>query len=250
MKKILVSILVAALLCGCDSSNKAASTATTSTKSVAIASDTDISSMNSSVATDGTSFQALGLCMAGLVQLDSNGIAQPDLAESWDISDDDLTYTFHIRKDAKWSDGSALTANDFVYAWNRLIDPNTVSDYAFLIDTAASTNTTNAKSWKAEDDYTFVVELSLPCDYFLTLMAFPSLYPLNEKYVEEQGDQYALSSDNMLYCGPYIMSSWTVGDSYTFTKNDSYWDKDNYTENVDDITFRCIVRKNGTAVPD
>lgn len=240
MKKILVSILVAALLCGCDSSNKAASTAITSTKSVAIASDTDISSMNSSVATDGTSFQALGLCMAGLVQLDSNGIAQPDLAESWDISDDDLTYTFHIRKDAKWSDGSALTANDFVYAWNRLIDPNTVSDYAFLIDTAASTNTTNAKSWKAEDDYTFVVELSLPCDYFLTLMAFPSLYPLNEKYVEEQGDQYALSSDNMLYCGPYIMSSWTVGDSYTFTKNDSYWDKDNYTENVDDITFRCI----------
>lgn len=151
-----------------------------------------------------------------------------------------MTYTFHIRKDAKWSDGSALTANDFVYAWNRLIDPNTASDYAFLIDTAASTNTTNAKSWKAEDDYTFVVELSLPCDYFLTLMAFPSLYPLDEKFVEEQGDQYALSSDNMLYCGPYIMSSWTVGDSYTFTKNDSYWDKDNYTENVDDITFRCI----------
>ena len=90
MKKIFASILAAALLCGCDSSNKAASTATTSTKSVAIASDTDISSMNSSVATDGTSFQALGLCMAGLVQLDSNGIAQPDLAESWDISDDDL----------------------------------------------------------------------------------------------------------------------------------------------------------------
>lgn len=112
MKKIFVSILAAALLCGCDSSNKAASTATTSTKSVAIDSDTDISSMNSSVATDGTSFQALGLCMADLVQLDSNGIAQPDLAESWDISDDALTYTFHIRKDVKWSDGSALTAND------------------------------------------------------------------------------------------------------------------------------------------
>ena len=242
MKKVLASILAMTLLAGCGTSATSTTTSTksSSSKSVAIATDTDISSMNSSVATDGTSLQALGLCMSGLVQLDSDGVAQPDLAEGWEVSDDSLTYTFHIREDAKWSNGEDLTANDFVYAWNRLIDPDTASDYSFLIDTNAETNTVNAESWEATDDHTFVVHLSLPCDYFLTLMAFPSLYPLNEKFVEEEGDQYALSVDDMIYCGPYLMDSWTVGDSYSFVKNDQYWDVDNYTENVDEINFRLI----------
>ncbi len=241
MKKVLASVLAVALLAGCGSSTASTATATTtSSKTVAIATDTDISSMNSSIATDGTSLQALGLCMSGLVQLDSDGVAQPDLAESWEVSEDGLTYTFHIRNNAKWSNGESLTANDFVYAWNHLIDPDVASDYAFLIDTNSGSNTVNAKSWEATDDYTFVVHLSLPCEYFLTLMAFPSLYPLNEKYVEEQGDQYALSVDNMIYCGPYLMNTWTVGDSYTFVKNDQYWDADNYTDNVDEIDFRYI----------
>lgn len=243
MKKLLVSAVALAMLAGCFSGG-AASTANTSGgtagKSVTIATDTDILSMNSSTSTDGTSFIALTMCEAGLTQLDEKNVPVSDLAENWDVSSDGLEYTFHIRKDAKWSDGTALTANDFVYAWNRLIDPETASDYAFLIDKNAESNTTNIKDWTAEDDQTFKVTLSKPCDFFLSLCAFPSLFPLNEKFVEEQGDQYALSSDNMLYCGPYIMSSWTVGDSYTFTKNDSYWDKDNYTENVDDITFCCI----------
>ena len=102
MKKVLASILTVALLAGCSSSTTSTTTATTtSSKTVAIATDTDISSMNSATATDGTSLQALGLCMSGLVQLDSDGVAQPDLAESWEVSEDGLTYTFHIRDDAK-----------------------------------------------------------------------------------------------------------------------------------------------------
>ncbi len=242
MKKFLASILTLTLLAGCSSSTASTTTSTkaSSSMSVAIATDTDISSMNSSVATDGTSLQALVLCMAGLVQLDSDGVAQPDLAKSWEVSDDSLTYTFHIQEDAKWSNGTDLTANDFVYAWNRLIDPDTASDYSFLIDTNADVNTVNAESWEATDDDTFVVHLSSPCEYFLTLMAFPSLYPLNEEYVEEQGDQYALSVDNMIYCGPYLMNTWTVGDSYTFVKNDQYWDADSYKDNVEEIDFRLI----------
>ena len=121
MKKLLVSAVALAMLAGC-SSGGAASTANTSGgpagKSVTIATDTDILSMNSSTSTDGTSFIALTMCEAGLTQLDEKNVPVSDLAESWDVSDDGLEYTFHIRKDAKWSDGTALTANDFVYAWN------------------------------------------------------------------------------------------------------------------------------------
>ena len=243
MKKLLVSAVALAMLAGC-SSGGAASTANTSGgtagKSVTIATDTDILSMNSSTSTDGTSFIALTMCEAGLTQLDEKNVPVSDLAESWDVSSDGLEYTFHIRKDAKWSDGTALTANDFVYAWNRLIDPETASDYAFLIDKNAESNTTNIKDWTAEDDQTFKVTLSKPCDFFLSLCAFPSLFPLNEKFVEEQGDQYALTTDNMLYCGPYTLTEWTPSTSWKFVKNDQYWDAASYAENVDEANWRLV----------
>ncbi len=242
-KKLLVSTMALAMLVGCSSSGGAGSTAGTSTasgNSVTIATDTDILSMNSSTATDGTSFVALTMCEAGLTQLNEKNVAEPDLAESWDVSDDGLEYTFHIRKDAKWSDGTALTANDFVYAWNRLIDPDTASEYAFLMDKNAESNTTNVKDWEAEDDYTLKVTLSKPCDFFLSLCAFPSLFPLNEAFTEEQGDQYALSLDNMLYCGPYKLTEWTANTSWKFEKNDQYWDADSYSDNVDEANWRLV----------
>ncbi len=243
MKKLLVSAVALAMLAGCSSSGTASTANTgsgTAGKSVTIATDTDILSMNSSTSTDGTSFIALTMCEAGLTQLDEKNVPVSDLAESWDVSKDGLEYTFHIRKDAKWSDGTALTANDFVYAWNRLIDPETASDYAFLIDKNAESNTTNIKDWTAEDDQTFKVTLSKPCDFFLSLCAFPSLFPLNEKFVEEQGDQYALTTDNMLYCGPYTLTEWTPSTSWKFVKNDQYWDAASYAENVDEANWRLV----------
>lgn len=244
MKKLLASTLTLAMLAGCSSGGGNGSAANTSggngDNSVTIATDTDILSMNSSTSTDGTSFSALTMCQSGLTQLDEKNVPVSDLAENWDVSDDGLEYTFHIRKDAKWSDGTALTANDFVYAWNRLIDPNTASDYAFLIDKNAESNTTNVVDWEAVDDNTFKVTLSKPCDFFLSLCAFPSLFPLNEKYVEEQGDQYALSCDNMLYSGPYKMTDWTASTSWKFEKNDQYWDAANYKDNVDTANWRLV----------
>ncbi len=243
MKKFMVSALALAMLAGCSSSaatSTASGTSTGGSKSVTIATDTDIMSLNSSTATDGTSFVALTMCQAGLTQLDGSNVVQPDVAESWDVSEDGLEYTFHIREDAKWSDGTALTANDFVYAWDRLIDPNTASEYAFLMDKNAETNTTNVKDWEAVDDTTLKVTLSKPCDFFLSLCAFPSLFPLNEEYVEGQGDQYALSCDNMLYSGPYKMVEWTSNTSWKFEKNDQYWDAASYTDMVDEANWRLV----------
>ena len=243
MKKLTVSALALAMLAGCSSGGTAASTASgtsTGSSSVTIATDTDILSMNSSTSTDGTSFVALTMCQAGLTQLNEDNSVASDLAESWDVSDDGLEYTFHIREDAKWSDGTALTANDFAYAWDRLIDPETASEYAFLIDKNADTNTANVKDWEAVDDTTFKVTLSTPCDFFLSLCAFPSLFPLNEEFTEGQGDQYALSADNMIYCGPYKMVEWTSNTSWKFEKNDQYWDASNYADMVDEATWRVV----------
>ena len=147
------------------------------------------------------------MCVSGLTELDAKGVAQPELAESWDVSSDGLKYTFHLA-DAKWSNGDAVTAADFVYGWQRLDDPKTASEYAFILDTihvknAADVNAgTMDKSQlgvKAVDDKTFEVDLTLPCDFLLGLMAFPSFFPLNQKFYEKEGDQFALSANDMAF---------------------------------------------------
>lgn len=239
MKKLLV-VLLACLLAvttiGCaakteDPAAPATDGATGEPKSVTIATDTDLISMDTSLATDGTSFIALTLCMAGLAELDEKGTPIPDLA-TWTVSDDGLNYEFKIREDAKWSDGTPVTAHDFVYSWDRLTNPDTAADYAFLIETCYITN------YEAADDTTFKVTMSQPCDFFLALCAFPSLFPLNQAYVESKGDQYGLSVDNMIYCGPYVMTEWNQNDHYTFKKNADYYNAENCP--MDEINFRYI----------
>ena len=227
MKKLLLALLSLLLLVGCGSKTSTGLEGTVAT----LASDTDINTMDSSVATDGTSFIAITMCMSGLTQLDENGVPFADLAESWEISEDKLTYVFNIR-DAEWSNGTKITANDFVYGWDRLTAPETASDYAFLIDACHVTN------YYADGDDKFVVELSTPCDFLLSLGAFPSFFPLNEEFVVAQGDQYSLSIDNMIYSGPYVMSNWTLGAEYTFSKNEKYWDAANWTNYADHVVFK------------
>jgi len=230
MKKLLIVLLsvfmvLSVAACGTKDPEPAAK------KAVTIATDTDLISMDTSLATDGTSFIALTLCMAGLAELDANGTPVPDLA-TWTVSEDGLTYTFTLKDGIKWSNGTDVTAADFVYSWDRLVNPDTAADYAFLIETCYIT------SYEATDAKTFVVKMSQPCDFFLSLCAFPSLFPLNQEYVEAQGDQYGLTKDNMIYCGPYVMTEWTQNDHYSFAKNDAYINAD--ASAADEIIFRYI----------
>lgn len=247
LKKLTIFTLVLALIAGC-SSKPAEGGASAGTESdvkskVVIATDTDLASMDQNIATDGTSFVAQTLSFAGLIEVDDNDKPIPDMAERWEISEDGTVYTFYLSSDAKWSNGAPVTAHDFVYGWQRQIDEKTASEYAFILSTIKLKNADAVGSGelppeelgiKALDDKTVQVTLDAPCDFMLALLAFPCFFPLNQEFFEAQGDQYALSPENMLFNGPYVMTSWTPGNSYSFKKNADYVKADQiYVEEID-----------------
>ncbi len=259
MKKLFTLLLALLLLVGCGSKQEDAtdsgstdSGSASGDKTVTVVSSLDVISMDTAVATDGTSFIAQTMCLAGLMELDENQNPIPDLAESYEVSDDGLVYTFKIRDDANWSNGEPVTAADFVYGWQRVVDPDIASEYNWIMETANIVNgncydsesglTKEDLGVKALDDKTLEVTLSQPTGFFLSLLAFPTFFPANQAFVESCGDQYALSVDNILSCGPYTFSAWTAGYSYEFDLNDAYWDYDNYVaaNGAEKVVFRVI----------
>lgn len=253
MKKLLVVLLALLMLVGCSGGGSDTPTTGESSEegavSVVIQTDTDLSSMDNDIATDGTSFEAQTLCYAGLMQLDANNNPFEDLAEKYEVSEDGLTWTFTLRDGIKWSNGDPITANDFVYGYRRIVNPALASDYGFLF---GAMNVTNGDACyagekdpselgvEAVDEKTLVFHLDIPCDFLLNLCAFPSLFPVNQKFCEEKGDQFATSPENILCCGPYLMESWTLGEKWTFVKNPDYWDAASYANQPDHIEFRLV----------
>ncbi len=258
MKKLFTLLLALLLLVGCGSKQEDGSDestdggSSTSDKTVTVVSSLDVISMDTAVATDGTSFIAQTMCLAGLMELDESQNPIPDLAESYEVSDDGLVYTFKIRDDANWSNGDPVTAADFVYGWQRVVDPEIASEYNWMMETANIVNgncydtesglTKEDLGVKALDEKTLEVTLNKPTGFFLSLMAFPVFFPANQAFVESCGDQYALSVDNILSCGPYTFSAWTAGYSYEFDLNEGYWDYDNYVaaNGAEKVVFRVI----------
>lgn len=172
-------------------------------------------------------------CFEGLTSLNEKDEPVPGVAESWDVSPDKTKYTFHLRKDAKWSDGKPVTAGDFAYAWRRALDPGTAAEYCyqlFYIKNAPEFNEGKAKAEdlgiKVVDDYTLEVELSAPTPYFLNLTAFPTLFPVRRDIIEQYGDQWALKPETYIGNGPFKMTEWQSKDHMKLVKNENYWDKD------------------------
>ena len=196
---------------------------------------TDIIDLDSCVATDGTTFVALTMFTGGLTELDPDGNPIPDLA-TWDLSDDGMTYTFHIREDAVWSNGDPVTAADFVYAWDRLQSEEIASEYSWWIDICLM------DSYVAEDEKTLVVNMKRPNALLPSLMSFPSTFPINQAYCESLGDQYAKSADTVLACGPYKLTSWTQGYSYEFELNPMYFGYEDYKAAgaAEKVVFRVL----------
>lgn len=211
----------------------------------------ELPTMDLSKATDHVSFDQLNNAMEGLYRLGKNSKIEPGVAKKTTVSDDGMTYTFELRKDAKWSNGDNVTAKDFVYSWQRTVDPKTASQYAFLFD-----GIENAKAItdgekpvtelgvKAEGDHKLVVKLEKAVPYFKLLMGFPAFFPQNQKVVEKYGDKYGTNSKAMVYNGPFKLEGWTGSNlKWTLAKNDKYWDKKkvkldaiNYTVNKQDQT--------------
>ncbi|WKA49960.1 peptide ABC transporter substrate-binding protein [Planococcus liqunii] len=215
----------------------------------------EIPTMDSALAEDTVAFNILNNVNEGLYRLNQENIAEPAIAEGEpEVSEDGLTYTFKLRE-ANWSDGTPVTAQDFVFSWQRAVDPATGSPYgpymmAGTIKNAAAIS--EGKMDKAElgieatDDKTLVVTLERPVPYFLSLMSFGTFLPQKEAFVTEKGGAYASNSDNLLFNGPFILTNWDgTGLTWSMEKNPEYWDAETVkleTINVD------VVKDAGTGL--
>lgn len=198
---------------------------------------TNVMSLDTNLATDGESFEVIADCIDGLTQMNADGAAVPAMAESWDISEDGKTYTFHLR-DAKWSNGTPVTANDFVFAWQRICKE--AGEYAYMFDTSVGcVKGADAIIYdgadpatlgvSAADEKTFVVELEVPVSFFPSLMYFPTFYPINEEFYKglEEGT-YGTSPETFLCNGAFVLESYTPGTAnLSVKKNADYWDAAN-----------------------
>ena len=185
-----------------------------------------------------------------LITIAEDGSYQPGQAESWEVSDDGLTWTFHLREGLKWSDGTAITANDFVYSWQRVADPEMAFPYAETVlamvkgwDEAVNGDPT-ALAVSAPDDLTFVVELSTPTPYFEGLASFPTLSPVQQATIDANGDAWAVEADTYVSNGPLMITEWVPSSHITMSKNPNYWNADAIT--LDSIKFMLIEDANAS----
>ena len=199
--------------------------------------ETPVESLDPQQATDGTSFEVIADYTDGLMQMDADGQAVNALAESIDVSEDGLTYTFHIREDANWSNGEPVTAADFVFAWQRAVDPEVASEYSYMLsdigqivnaqDIIDGTKDKSELGVTAVDDKTLEVKLNVPVSYFLSLMYFPTFYPVNQAFFESCADTYATSPETTLSNGAFVLDDYQpAATTIHLTKNPDYYDAD------------------------
>ena len=251
MKKLLSMVLCAMMaltLAGCGGSGGDSSTYTFS-------SELDIKNLDSSDADDGCSFTAMHAVIDGLMKTDKKGNIINGVASSSEVSDDGLTHTYKIRKDAKWANGDDVTANDFVYAWHRIFQKKGQYYYMFCDGIASIVGAQemsdkidneeditdadlDAMGVKAIDDKTLEVTTTTRVSFFDELMSFPCFYPINEKFCEKQGDKYGKSAKTILGNGAFTMTNWEPGSVAEFEKNDKYYDAK--TVKIDKLVMKLV----------
>lgn len=206
--------------------------------------------LNSITTTNSVSFDVLNQVMEGLTRLNAQGVPVPGIAETWDVDKAGLTYTFHLR-DAKWSSGDPVAANDFIYAWKQALDPRTGAQYAYQLQYIqgaaallalhlpdAQTDPTayaaavarigqleGALGVSAPDSHTLVVTLAKPTPFWLGLTAFPTYFPADESKVSAWGmEKYGSDPQYMAFDGPFLITAWVHKSSLDLSKNPTYWD--------------------------
>jgi len=198
---------------------------------------TEIDDLNSATTTDAVSFEVLVNTMEGLYRLDPDDKPIPAMADGVQTSNGDLTYTFTMRDGVTWSNGDPVTSQDFRYAWLKALDPETASEYSYIIaqfvegatEYNAGEGSEEDVAIRAPDDKTLEVTLVAKSPFFLQLTTFPTYFPQQQEFVEQQGDEYAQDADALLFNGPYVMTEGSIssGGTTVLEKNDRYWDKAN-----------------------
>ncbi|WP_099159289.1 peptide ABC transporter substrate-binding protein [Virgibacillus ndiopensis] len=207
-------------------------------------------SLHPGKATDSTSGAVLNQTFEGLMRINQDGEAEPAMAESYKLSEDQKTYTFKIREDATWSNGDPVTAQDFEYAWKWVLNPESPdTDYAYQLYAikgaeAAKTGEGSLEDVgvTAKDDKTLVVELNQPTPYFLDLTAFYTYFPVNHKVVEGADDWAQDVGENYVTNGPFTMESWEHKNQIVLKKNPDYWDAENV--NLETVNMYMIDDEN------
>ena len=239
MKKyvsLLLCFLMIFSLAGCGGNSKE------DTSTYTYSSELDIKNLDSSDADDQCSLRAIHAVIDGLMKTDKKGNITYGIAKSEEVSEDGLTHTYKLRKDAKWVNGDPVTANDFVYAWHRIFK-NKGNYYYMFADGIASIqgaqelsdkidagekltdDDLNSMGVKALDDYTLEVKTTVRVSFLDELLAFPPFYPINEKFAEKQGNKYGKSAKTILGNGAFTMTNWEPGSVAEFEKNESYYDQ-------------------------
>lgn len=215
---------------------------------------TELSTMDTALITDINSSNYLGHVIEGLLRIDEEGNPVPAIAaDEGVISEDGLTYTYTLRDDAVWSNGDPVTANDFVYAMQKLVDPDTGASYSYLAETIenapeimAGEADVSELGVTANGDHEITFNLTQPTPYFEFLLAFTAFFPQNEAFVEEQGDNYGTSSEALLANGPFTLENWDgTGLTWDLVKNDDYYAADEVT--LDAVNVQ-VVKETSTAV--
>ncbi|MBE6063687.1 MAG: peptide ABC transporter substrate-binding protein [Clostridium butyricum] len=247
IKKLCAVVMAATLamstLVGCGSKSSTASGSAAGKQEITFNLGADPKTIDPALnqSTDGGTL--LSNCFDGLYKLDEDGKPQPAVAESYDLSEDKTEYTFHLRKDAKWTNGDPVKASDFEYAWKRVLNPDVAAEYAYqmmYLKGAKEYNTkqgsVDAVGVKAIDDNTLKVSLIAPCPYFLDLTAFPCYFPVNQKVVEENKD-WTTDPKTYVSNGAFKLTDYKIKDGCTLEKNDTYYNKDQVTLDKLNVKF-------------
>ncbi|MED2794195.1 peptide ABC transporter substrate-binding protein [Bacillus wiedmannii] len=248
---MVMALVTTLLLTACN--NKANKSDTEAKKQVLnVTVSEEIPSLDTAKTMDGTSAHVMQNIFEGLYVLDDQDQPIPAVAKSFKRSEDGKKYTFDLRKDAKWSNGDNVTANDFMFAWKRAIKPETASQYASMLFYVKNAKEINKGTMpldnlgvKAINDYKLEVELEQPIPYFLQLLALPIYLPQHESFLKEQGKNYALESSTLIYNGPFVLEKWKHEQEFQLKKNATYWDEKKVK--LDEINFQ-IVKDTMTAV--
>lgn len=223
------ALVVSTAMVGCSSSDTGTSGGKELNVSVGPEPETIDPAKNTAV--DGATL--INHAFEGLMKLDKEGNVVEGQAAKYEVNEDETVYTFTLRDDAKWSDGQPVKAEDFVYSWQRLVDPKTAADYNYMIDMVKNANEIMAGEKdpkelgiKAVDEKTVEITLNNATPYFLEICAFPATVPVRSDIVDKNADAWATTESTYIGNGPYVLKTWEHQSKMTYVKNENYYDVD------------------------